>query len=141
MASLKDIRDAFKTTLETAIPSLHVYDTVPDSAGILPAVVIMPASSDFAVAFQRGTDTHEFDLLVLASYNDPDIAQDQLDELVSGAGVNSIRQAIYQNRSLNLPGVDAHISTMFNYGSTFAEAGIAHIGATLHAIVHTRGYE
>jgi len=141
MASLKDIRDAFKTTLETAIPFIHVYDTVPDAAGIFPCVVVMPTSADFDVAFGRGTDTWEFDLLVMASYNDPDIAQDQVDELISGAGDNSVRQAIFQNRSLGLSNVDAHISTAFNYGSTFSEGGIPHIGATLHAIVHTRGYE
>lgn len=141
MAGLAAIRDAIKTTIEAGIASVHVYDTVPDASAVLPAVVVIPTNANFNVTFGRGTDTWEFDLLVLVSYNDPDIAQDQLDELVTGAGSKSIRQAIFANKTLGLANTDAHIPSMDDYGSRFEEAGIAHIGARLHMTVLTRGYE
>lgn len=141
MASLKDIRDAFKTTLEAAIPAVHVYDTVPDATGVLPAVVVIPTGADFNVANRRGIDLWSFNLLVLVSYNDPDLAQDELDDLVSGAGSSSLRQAIFQNRYLGLENTEANVKSMTNYGSRFEEAGISHIGAILPTDVLTKGSE
>jgi len=55
MASLEQIRDGLKATIEAAIPSLHVYDTVPDSANVLPAVIVVPFTSDFEVAMVGGS--------------------------------------------------------------------------------------
>lgn len=141
MATLQAIRDGIKATLEGAIPSLHVYDTVPDTASILPAVVVMPTDANFNVAFGRGTDEWNFDLLVLTSYGEASIGQDTLDDLVCGSGVSSIRRVIFENRSLGLSETDANISGMTNYGTTMASGGVDHIGATLRLYVVTSGKE
>lgn len=140
MASLKAIRAAVKTTIETHIPSLTVYATVPEAAQV-PSVVVAPATADFLVAGRRGTDTWEFDLSVLAAYADAEIGQDALDEYVTGAGAKSIRQVIFNNRSLGLANTDAHISGMQAYGAQFESAAIDHIGAILRLVVHTPGTE
>lgn len=139
MATLEAIRDGIKTTIETAITTLHVYDTVPDSANVLPAVIVVPFTSDFEVAMSRGTDTWEFDLWVMVSMSEMGIKQDSLDSYVSGAGISSIRQAIFNNKTLGLAGTNAHVSQMLEYGARFATAGYPHLGARLRLLVHTPG--
>lgn len=140
MASLEAIRDAVKTTIETNITSLHVYDTVPGEANVLPCVVQIPFSADFEVAMGRGSDTWEIDLLVLVTTADLDIGQDALDAYVSGSGSRSVRQAIFANRQLGLAdGTSAHVSEMLEYGMRFEAAAYDHIGARLRLKVHTPG--
>lgn len=139
MASLEAIRDAIKTTIEANVTTLHCYDTVPDAANVLPAVVVIPYSTDFEVAMGRGTDSYEIDLLILVSTSDMDIQQDSLDAYVSGSGTSSIRQAIFNNKTLGLTSTNAHVSEMLEYGMRFDAAGYPHIGARLRMKVHTSG--
>lgn len=138
MSSLQTIRGAVKETLETAIESLRVYDTVPEAVE-LPAAVVQPTAADFDVAMGRGTDTWTFDLLILVSWGDSELAQNSLDDYVTGAGVNSVREAIFQARSLGLTDSDAHVREMTSYGVRFQAASIDHVGAVLTLVVHTRG--
>jgi hypothetical protein len=137
MATLKDIRDAIKTTLEAAITSLTVYDTVPDTVN-LPAVVVKPVLSNFHLAMGRGSDQWEFDLEVLVSTADLDLGQDALDGFVTGAGSDSIRQAVFNARTLGLSGTDASVSGLTEYGMQTA-ADIPHIAAVLRLVVVTSG--
>lgn len=138
MASLSAIRDAIKTTVAAAVTSLHGYDTFPESPN-LPAFIVVPATTDFLVAMGRGVDTYEFNVVVLAPYADADIGQDAVDGFVTGAGSNSIRQAIWNNRALGLSDVDAHVAGMNSYGATYEGVGIEHVGASLRVVVHTIG--
>jgi hypothetical protein len=137
MASLEAIRDAIATTLG-GLGNLTAYDTVRDVAN-LPAVVAIPAEADFTVAMGRGVDTWTLDLLVLVSDREMDIAQDQLDGFVTGAGATSIRQQIFNNRTLGLANTDAHVAGMREYGSQYKLAKIGHVGAKLQLVVHTPG--
>lgn len=141
MSGLDAIRDAIKTTIETAVPELHVYDTVPEAANVLPCVIVIPFTADYVIAMGRGLDTWEFDLLILVSTSDLDIRQDDLDAYVSGSGARSVRQAIFNARTLGLTGTDAHISQMLEYGARFVVAEFDHLGARLRLIVHTSGTE
>lgn len=138
MASLSAVRDGVKATLASAITDLHVYDTVPERPN-LPAVIVQPVSADFTVAMGRGTDTWEFDLSVLVSAGDIGVGQDALDGYVSGAGARSVRQAVFNARTLGLADTDAHVARMDRYGMQFEAAGVDHVGATLRLIVHTKG--
>lgn len=138
MATLSDIRDGISDTLTANISNLEVYDTVPDVA-ITPAVVVLPFSADFNIAMGRGTDRWEFDLFVLTSRAVTDEGQDALDDFVTGAGSNSVRQVIFQNKTLGLTGTDAHVSGMSDYGGQFEAAQIQHIGAKLRLVILTPG--
>ncbi|MEU7904112.1 hypothetical protein [Actinoplanes sp. NPDC049118] len=140
MASLTAVRAAVKTTLEAAIPSLRVYDKVPGIAQV-PAAVVEPVTADFLVAMGRGTDTWQFNLHVLVADAEESLGQAQLDEYVSGAGTKSIRAAVFAARTLGLSNTDAHIAAVTAYGGQFESADIAHIGATLRLVVHTKGSE
>lgn len=137
MASVTEIRDAIKTTIGAAIPTLHGYDTVPDSPE-LPALIVQPAGSNFHVAMGRGTDRWDFDLLVLVSWGDSGLAQDQLDGFITGAGASSIRQAVFNARTLGLTGTDATVAGLSEYGIKTA-AAIDHVGAVLRLTVLTSG--
>lgn len=139
MASLKAIRVAVKTTIETQIPSLTGYATIPEAVQV-PAFVIEPVISDFLVTMGKGTDTWNFDLHVLAPYALAELGQDVLDEYISGAGAKSIRSVVFANKTLGLPSTDAHIAGVVGYGP-FESAAIEHIGATLRLVVHTPGTE
>lgn len=142
MASLKAIRAAVVTTIETQIPSLTGYPTVPDAANT-PAFVVEPVDADFEVAMGRGTDTWNFNLHVLASFAVSELGQDALDEYVTGAGSKSIRQVVFNNKTLGLTNTTAHIAGLLagSYGAQFETASIQHVGATLRLVVHTLGTE
>lgn len=141
MASLKDIRTAVKTTLEAAISGLTVHRTVPGTVNV-PAVIVRPApddTADFWVAMDRGTDTWQLDLLVLVNRADAQLSEDTLDGYVTGSGSSSIRQAIFQAKTLGLADVNANVSGVSGYGATFEVGGVAYSGAALRLVVHTSG--
>lgn len=138
MATLSAIRDAIQTVVGTAIPTLTVYDTVPDVVN-LPALVVIPAETVFSAAFGRGLDTHTLSLCVLASNREPGLGQDDLDALVAGSGVGSVRQAIWNNKTLSLASTDANITGMSQYGGRFETAGVEHVGAILTTVVTSLG--
>lgn len=138
MASLPAIRTAVKTTVEAAISGLQVHEMA-TAKPVPPCVVVVPDVSNFVVAMARGTDTWEFDLLVLVPSADLVVAQSLLDPYIDGSGDQSIRQAIFNARSLGLTGTDAHVSGMSDYGGLHSYGTADHVGATLRLVVHTPG--
>lgn len=130
--TLGELRAAIKTTLETAIPDLTVYDIVPDTVN-LPAAFVLPVSAAYDFALRQPDDTWLFDVTVLVSSGDNEIAQNTLDDFISSAGDRSLRQVITRFQNLGIPGgsVRAHIANMSGYGGQFEAAGVPHIGATL----------
>lgn len=138
MPSVAQIRTGLKTTITTAVTALFGYEQIPESVNV-PAVIVVPRTSDFAVAMGRGVDTHEFDLIVLVARADDSLAQTALDAYVTGAGSSSIRQAIWNTRGLGLSGTDAHIYGMEQYSAQWDIGGINYVGAVLKARVTTTG--
>lgn len=137
MASVGEIREAIKETLEANIDGLHVHAKMPGSVNV-PAVIVQPVDADFDVAFGRGTDTWNFDLIVLTSRADEITAQDRLDELVDGGGDMSVRKAIFSNNTLGLASTNAHVSGMSEYKGQHAVGAFVYAGATLRLAVHTK---
>lgn len=138
MASLKEIRTALQTTINTIV-GLHGYDNVSDVAQV-PAAVIAPDVGDFTGAFQRGMDTWMFDVFVLVGRRDFEVSQEELDGFLTGAGDKSIRQAVYTNPTLGLTdGTDAFVSGVRGYGGEFQTAKISHVGAIIKVTVRTPG--
>jgi hypothetical protein len=140
MASLEQVRAAFKTTVEAAIPNFLVHERV-TAKPVPPCAQLVPTEADFAVAMARGTDTWEFDVDVLAPTADLVTGQAVIDPYITGAGSQSIRQVVFNARTLGLAGTDAHIAGLVRYGGLYEYAGGSHVGATLRLIVHTSGTE
>ena len=138
MASLEAIRTGLKTTIEAAIAGFQVHEKVV-AKPVPPCLIVLPADADFAVAMAKGTDTWNFDLIVLVPTADLIVGQTLLDPYVTGAGPSSIRSTIFAARTLGLTGTDAWIAAMTEYGGTYEYGGNSHIGATLRLVVHTTG--
>lgn len=138
MPSLAQIRTALKDTISAAVPSLTGYRTTPEQAN-LPAFVVIPRTTNFVVAMGRGIDTYDLDVLVLISRRDDGLAQDDLDEYVNGFGDKSIRQAVWNDRTLGLANCDAHVVGLSDYGARFNIGELEHVGARLLVRVTTSG--
>jgi hypothetical protein len=138
VSSLAAIRDAIRTTIVNSGIGIEVYDTVPEVA-VVPAVVVIPFDADFTVTMGRGTDSYNIDLFVLCSRAVADQGQDDLDSFATGAGTSSVREAIWNNKTLGLSDVNAHIAGMNRYGGQFETAQIPHVGAVLRLVVMTSG--
>lgn len=135
-ATLKEIRAAIGDVLEANIvnPPIQVYRRVGGNLNV-PCIVVMPATTDYLVTYNRGGDLWEFDLHILTPSADEDVGQDLLDEYVAGTGDRSVVSVIHQNKQLGLTGVEAHVARMTNYGFRFEVIQVPHIGATLRAQV------
>ena len=138
MANMADIRDGLKTTVSN-ISGLRCYDVIPDNAINFPVAIFIPTNIEFDLAMQRGTDLYTFDMLVAVQRADARTAQDKLDEFVTGSGSKSIRQVIYNNKTLGLADTDARVVNMTNYSADFNINGIDGIGANLEIQVYTKG--
>lgn len=139
MASLVAIRQALAHTIKSyAATELNTYATVNDMVDV-PAIIIEPLNADYTVAFQRGSDTWEFHIFVLVGRGSEGEAQNLLDELITGAGPNSIREILYDHDDLGLPDTTATVHSMRGYGGSFEIAKIPHIGAVLKVRVDTDG--
>ena len=135
---MAQIRDGLKTTISN-ISGLRVYDTVPDQAINFPVCLFIPTSIEFDLAMQRGTDRYEFELTVAVQRADSRTAQDKLDAFVTGSGSSSIRQIIYNNRTLGLSDTDARVTEMNSYAADVSLNGIDAVGANLTIEVFTKG--
>ena len=138
MATLAEITDGIQTTLGS-ISGLRVYDNVPDMGLNFPAAFIVPTNIEFDLAMQRGTDMYTFDVMIAVQRADSRTGQDILHGYITGSGSNSIRQAIFTNRTLGLDDTDARVSTVSNISADVSVNGIDAIGANIEVEVYTKG--
>ena len=138
MSTLAEITDGMKTTLNN-ISGLRCYDNVPDMGLNFPAAFIVPTDIQFDLAMQRGTDLYTFDLLVAVQRADSRTAQDKLDAFITGSGSSSIRQIIFNNRTLGLSDTDARVVNVSNYAADVNLNGIDGVGANMTIEVYTKG--
>ena len=82
---------------------------------------------------------NQFELTVAVQRSDSRTAQDKLDAFVTGSGSSSIRQIIFNNRTLGLSDTDARITEMNNYAADVSLNGIDAVGANLTIEVFTKG--
>lgn len=136
MVNISDVRQGLADTISAGVTSpLYTYANVEEIQN-LPAALIEPASSDFEVSMNRGSDYVDFNVFVLVSRADPKSAQIVLDGFISGDGPDSIRRAIYDKDDLGLgPNVDATLHAMRGYGGSLESYGTVHIGAVLQVRV------
>lgn len=140
MSSLLEIRTALQNTIQTYLGSnsgAQVYDSVPGIAN-MPAIVVEPDRADFLGSMGAGTDEWYFNVMVFnARGADERLAQNKLDEFLTGHGPKSIRQAIFQNPTLGLSDCTAQVRGMRGYGGSTKAAGMGVMGAILTVCVYT----
>jgi|SRR4051812_17181133 hypothetical protein len=142
MATFAELRDAIIAVLDDALPEeqgVSLYAKVADRAN-LPAIVVQPAEATFPFTMGRAEDEWQFDLNVMVSFGDAELAQDQLDGFLSGSGPLSIRQIFMRNKTLGRADVmAAYVAGMSDYGANFTMAGVENIGCKLRLVVATTG--
>ena len=138
MATLSQIADAIKTTLNDNITGLRVYDTVPDLGLNFPVAFIVPTNIDFDTSMQRGTDLYTFDILVACQRTDSRSGQDKLATFITGQGGTSIRQAIFNNSTLGLADTSSRCVSVTNISADVSVNGIDAIGANVEIQVYTK---
>jgi hypothetical protein len=138
MATLGAMRDALKDVIEDNVSTLRVYDAMPDQTDGH-CLLVMPDTGDFAKSFGRGHDEWVFNLYVIIPWQETTVVQDKLDQYVSGSGTKSIREVIYNNRTLGGVVDDAFVRGMRGFGGQFQLAKIPHVGAILDLVVLTSG--
>lgn len=138
MATLSEITDGIKTTLGS-VSGLRVYDNVPDMGLNFPAAFVVPTSIEFDLAMQRGTDKYVFDLMIAVQRSDSRTGQDKLHTYITGSGSNSIREAIFNSRTLGLDNTDARVVQVSNISADVSVNGIDAIGANIEIEVYTKG--
>lgn len=118
MPSLRTVRDTLASTVAEAVPDLHTYANVPESPSD-PALIVRPRSADFMVAMGRGAITYVFDLIVLASRRDDDLAQYDLDEYLEPIGDKSVAAALWDARpDFHAVGMDVLTRGWSDYAAT-----------------------
>lgn len=139
MATLTEMRSGLAETIQNGVESeIFSYPTVPEVAQ-LPAIVVLPDKADFAKAFKRGLDEWTFSVYVLVSRSIAGVNQEQLDAFVTGAGPDSVRQALYSDPTIGLVDTDAFVSGIEAYGGEFKTAKVTHMGAVIKVVVRTDG--
>ena len=138
MASFAELREAIIAVLDDALPDVSLYARVVDRAN-LPAIVVQPAEAEFPLEMGRATDVWQFDLVIMTSFGDVELAQDQLDAFLSGGGATSVRQIVMHNRQLGRDDVMvAYVAGMSDYGANFTMAGVENVGCKLRLTVKTK---
>jgi len=138
VATLSELTDGLKTTIDN-VSGLRCYDTVPDMGLNFPAAFIVPTDIEFDLAMQRGTDKYTFDILIAVQRSDSRTAQDKLHGYITGQGSNSIRQTIFNNRTLGLSDTDSRAVGVSNISADVSVNGIDAIGANISVEVFTKG--
>lgn len=142
MASIRDIKNGIYDTLTLAGLDVSVYRHQPATSPNYPAVVVQPAATDYTsiTARKGGQDVYEFDLIVLVSGAELDVAQEALDDYLDPTGDLSIRALFEANRTLGLDDnrTVAWIDRMSEYGVSLSrDPDIQDLGAVLRLIVRT----
>jgi hypothetical protein len=139
MASFTELRDAIKSVLGVELPGVHVYARVVEVSN-LPAIVVQPADATFPLQAGRADDVWQFDLVVMTSFGDAVLGQDQLDTYLSASGATSIRQIIMRHPQLDRTDVmNAYVSGFSDYGARFSMAAVDNVGCKVRLTVQTTG--
>src|SRR4051812_26929082 len=104
MATLTELRAGLRDVIADGnIDGLTVLDRRPGSVPVLPAVWVQPSGATYAVPVERrGLDVYDLSVIVVVSMADVDVAQEQLDELLTKTGPRSIRALIKASPNLGL---------------------------------------
>lgn len=136
MSDLTAIRQAIGTTIVNFAAMQIEAHAVVETVSSFPAIVVEPEQGDFELALNQGADLH-FNIFALCSAADMESGQNQLDQLCSPRGENSIREIIYNHDDLGLTDCQAFVTALRGYAGTYESGTIKAVGAILRVRVVT----
>lgn len=110
MTTISALRSGIAANLAT-IAQLRTAALVPDDPKP-PVAVVMPPSITFDTAFGRGTDTYEFNVLLIVGRVSDRTAQTTLDAYCDPSGSASVKTAIESDRTLGGAAFDLRVTDM-----------------------------
>lgn len=137
MATLNEIVSGLANTIKnyTAM-DIFAYNTVADMANF-PAIMVEPSLADFQLSFGP-MDVWTLRVYVLcATGSNAALAQQQLNQLVTGWGANSIRQVVHEHGDLGLAKTESVPLSVTAYGGSFTSASVPAVGAIINVRVTT----
>lgn len=93
-ANISTLRANAATLLDSITAIRKVYDYIPDTAPPTPCGIVGNVTVTWDESMQRGLDTYEFDVLAVVARMSERSGQDELDALLAGTGVGSVKTAL-----------------------------------------------
>ena len=108
-----------------------------------PAIVVAPAdriAAEFGKAMQRGLDEWYLNVIVMVAANVTlEMAQEELDEFVSGMGDKSIRSILEDDHTVGLPDTFLTVTGVRDYGGMYKVGDVRYVGAIITVTARTSG--
>lgn len=138
MATLIEVRQAIKATLQNNITGLNVTNVL--GMPVPPAVMIVPQPWDYLYVFRNKTTEFEFVLDVFAApAASEQFGQDTLDALVDGDGERSIVGCLLSNSTLGRSDCSVGGPIRLTHYGTITAGDTAFVGARISfAVIATR---
>lgn len=115
MTSITALRSGIASNLAT-ISGLRTASLVPDDPKP-PVAIVMPPRIEFDTAMGRGTDTYEFNVLLIVGRVSDRTAQNSIDAYCNPSGGSSVKTAIESDRTLGGAAFDLRVTDMRSVSS------------------------
>ena len=135
---VESIGSGIKTRLVTisALKAVYAPNELRDTYNSFPCAIIMPGETNFDQSFD-GAYTSRWRIIVLISKQDTPSALNKLMNYMEPTGTNSIKAALYADRTLNGSADDCELDRNLGYGvMTFG--GITYLSTEFDLIVYAR---
>jgi len=133
---LEGIGSGIKTRLETITALKRVYapNELEDSYNSFPVAIIMPGETNYDQTFD-GAYNSRWRIIVMISKQDTPSALNKLMNYMEPTGTNSIKAALYGDRTLNSSADDCELDRNLGYG-VMVFGGVTYLSSEFDLIVY-----
>ena len=133
---VESIGSGIKTRLATisALKAVYAPNELRDTYNSFPCAIIMPGETNFDQSFD-GAYTSRWRIIVLISKQDTPSALNKLMNYMEPTGTNSIKAALYGDRTLNSSADDCELDRNLGYG-TMIFGGITYLSTEFDLVVY-----
>ena len=133
---VESIGNGIKTRLQTisALKAVYAPNELRDTYNSFPCAIIMPGETNFDQSFD-GAYTSRWRIIVLISKQDTPSALNKLMNYMEPTGTNSIKAALYGDRTLNNSADDCELDRNLGYG-TMIFGGITYLSTEFDLVVY-----
>ena len=135
---LESIGNGIKTRLETisALKRVYAPNELEDSYNSFPVAIIMPGETNFDTTFDGGYNSR-WRIIVMISKQDTPSALNELMNYMEPTGTNSIKAALYGDRTLNSSADDCELDRNLGYG-VMVFGGITYLSTEFDLVAYAR---
>ena len=135
---LESIGSGIKTRLETisALKRVYAPNELRDTYNSFPCAIIMPSETNFDTTFDGGYNSR-WRIIVMISKQDTPSALNKLMNYMEPSGTNSIKAALYGDRTLNSSADDCELDRNLGYG-VMVFGGVTYLSSEFDLIVYAK---